>query len=141
MAYEAKTKPTDISVAEFIAAVENPVRRADAETVLALLEEISGEPATMWGPSIIGFGKYHYRYDSGHEGDAPRIGFSPRKAQTVLYILGGFEGQDELLARLGKVKTSVACLYVNKLTDVDMAVLREIAVRSLAENRKRYPEG
>ena len=141
MAYEAKTKPTDISVAEFIAAVENPVRRADAETVLALLEEISGEPATMWGPSIIGFGKYHYRYDSGHEGDAPRIGFSPRKAQTVLYILGGFEGQDELLARLGKVKTSVACLYVNKLADVDMAVLREIAVRSLAENRKRYPEG
>ena len=141
MAYEAKTKPTDISVAEFIAAVENPVRRADAETVLALLEEISGEPATMWGPSIIGFGKYHYRYDSGHEGDAPRIGFSPRKAQTVLYILGGFEGQDALLARLGKVKTSVACLYVNKLTDVDMAVLREIAVRSLAENRKRYPEG
>lgn len=141
MAYEAKTKPTETSVAEFIAAVENPVRRADAETVLALLEEISGEPATMWGPSIIGFGKYHYRYDSGHEGDAPRIGFSPRKAQTVLYILGGFEGQDELLARLGKVKTSVACLYVNKLTDVDMAVLREIAVRSLAENRKRYPEG
>ena len=141
MAYEAMTKPTDISVAEFIAAVENPVRRADAETVLALLEEISGEPATMWGPSIIGFGKYHYRYDSGHEGDAPRIGFSPRKAQTVLYILGGFEGQDELLARLGKVKTSVACLYVNKLADVDMAVLREIAVRSLAENRKRYPEG
>ena len=141
MAYEAKTKPTDISVAEFIAAVENPVRRADAETVLALLEEISGEPATMWGPSIIGFGKYHYRYDSGHEGDAPRIGFSPRKAQTVLYILGGFEWQDALLARLGKVKTSVACLYVNKLADVDMAVLREIAVRSLAENRKRYPEG
>ena len=141
MAYEAKTKPTETSVAEFIAAVENPVRRADAETVLALLEEISGEPATMWGPSIIGFGKYHYRYDSGHEGDAPRIGFSPRKAQTVLYILGGFEGQDELLARLGKVKTSVACLYVNKLADVDMAVLREIAVRSLAENRKRYPEG
>ena len=141
MAYEAKTKPTETSVADFIAAVENPVRRADAETVLALLEEISGEPATMWGPSIIGFGKYHYRYDSGHEGDAPRIGFSPRKAQTVLYILGGFEGQDELLARLGKAKTSVACLYVNKLADVDMAVLREIAVRSLAENRKRYPEG
>ena len=141
MAYEAKTKPTETSVADFIAAVENPVRRADAETVLALLEEISGEPATMWGPSIIGFGKYHYRYDSGHEGDAPRIGFSPRKAQTVLYILGGFEGQDALLARLGKVKTSVACLYVNKLADVDMAVLREIAVRSLAENRKRYPEG
>ncbi|MBU1540185.1 MAG: DUF1801 domain-containing protein [Alphaproteobacteria bacterium] len=140
MAYEAKTKPTETSVADFIAAVDNPTRRADARTVCALLEEVSGEPPTMWGPSIIGFGRYHYRYDSGHEGDAPRIGFSPRKAQTVLYILGGFEGQEALVARLGKVKTSVACLYVNKLADVDMAVLREIAVRSLAENRKRYPD-
>lgn len=141
MAYEAKTKPTEISVADFIAAVEHPVRRADAETVCALFEEISGEPPTMWGSSIIGFGRYHYRYDSGHEGDAPRIGFSPRKAQTVLYVMGGFEGQDELVARLGKVKTSVACLYVNRLANVDMDVLREMAVRSLAENRKQYPVG
>lgn len=140
MAYEARTKPTDVSVSDFIAAVENPQRRADAEAVCALLEDVSGEPATMWGPSIIGFGRYHYRYDSGHEGDAPRIGFSPRKAQTVLYVLGGFEGQDELVARLGKVKTSVACLYVNRLANVDMDVLREMAVRSLAENRKQYPE-
>ncbi|KQY75259.1 DUF1801 domain-containing protein [Brevundimonas sp. Root1423] len=140
MAYEAKTRVTDVSVADFIAAVENPTRRADAETLCALFGEISGEPATMWGPSIIGFGKYHYRYASGHEGDAPRLGFSPRKAQTVLYILGGFDGQDELLARLGKAKTSVACLYVNKLADVDMDIVREMAVQSLAENRKRYPE-
>jgi hypothetical protein len=140
MAYEAKTKATDVSVADFIAAVENPTRRADAETVCALLEEVSGEPPVMWGPSIIGFGRYHYRYDSGHEGDAPRLGFSPRKAQTVLYLLGGFEGQDELVARLGKVKTGAACLYVNRLDQIDMEVLREMAVRSLAANRKRHPE-
>jgi len=140
MAYEAKTKATEVSVADFIAAVENPVRRAEAETVRALLEEISGEPATMWGPSIVGFGRYHYRYDSGHEGEAPRIGFSPRKARTVLYVLGDVDGQDELLARLGKAKTGAACLYVNKLADVDMDVLRELAVRSLAANRKRYPD-
>lgn len=140
MAYEAKTKPTEISVADFIAAVENPQRRADAETLCALFEEISGEPATMWGPSIIGFGRYHYRYASGHEGDAPRLGFSPRKAQTVLYVMSGFEGQDAMIARLGKVKRSVACLYVNRLEQIDMDVLREMAVASLAHMRERYPE-
>jgi hypothetical protein len=141
MGYEAKTKPTEVPVADFIGAVENPQRRADAGTLCALLEEVSGEPATMWGPSIIGFGRYHYRYASGHEGDAPRLGFSPRKAQTVLYVMGGFEGQDDLVARLGKVKTSVACLYVNRLDQIDMDVLREMATRSLAANRERYPEG
>ncbi len=139
MAYEAKTKPTEISVADFIAAVENPTRRADAGTLCALFEEISGEPATMWGPSIIGFGTYHYRYASGHEGDAPRLGFSPRKAQTVLYVMSGFEGQEAMVARLGKVKSSVACLYVNKLADLDMAVLRDMAERSIAWMREKYP--
>ena len=111
MAYEAKTKVTDASVADFIAAVENPQRRADAETLCALFEEISGQPATMWGPSIIGFGRYHYRYASGHEGDAPRLGFSPRKAQTVLYVMSGAEGQADMIKRLGKVKSSVSCIY------------------------------
>lgn len=140
MAYEAKTKPTDVSVADFIAAVENPQRRADAETLCTLFEEISGEPATMWGPSIIGFGKYHYRYDSGHEGDAPRLGFSPRKAQTVLYVMSGAAGQADMIARLGKVKSSVSCIYVNRLDQIDMGVLREMAATSLAHMRERYPE-
>lgn len=139
MAYEARTKPTDVSVADFIAAVENPQRRADAETLCALFEEISGEPAVMWGPSIIGFGQYHYRYASGHEGDAPRLGFSPRKAQTVVYAMSGFEGQAALIARLGKVKTSVACLYINRLDQIDMEVLRELAVGSLDHMREIYP--
>ncbi|HEX8660705.1 MAG TPA: DUF1801 domain-containing protein [Brevundimonas sp.] len=140
MAYEAKTKPTEISVADFIAGVENPQRRADAETLCALFEEISGEPPKMWGPSIIGFGTYHYRYASGHEGDAPRLGFSPRKAQTVLYVMSGAEGQAEMIARLGKVKTSVACMYVNRLDQIDLDVLREMAVASLKQMRELYPD-
>ncbi|HVL40788.1 MAG TPA: DUF1801 domain-containing protein [Brevundimonas sp.] len=140
MAYEAKTKPTEVSVADFIAAVENPQRRADAETLCALFEEISGEPATMWGPSIIGFGKYHYRYASGHEGDAPRLGFSPRKAQTVLYVMSGADGQADMIARLGKVKSSVSCIYVNRLDQIDMGVLREMAVASLKQMRELYPD-
>jgi hypothetical protein len=141
MAYEARTKPTEVSVADFIAAVEHPQRRADAETLCALFEEISGEPPVMWGPSIIGFGRYHYRYASGHEGDAPRLGFSPRKAQTVLYVMSGAKGQDEMIARLGKVKRSVACLYVNRLDQIDLGVLREMAAASLAQMRDLYPEG
>ena len=141
MAYETKTKPTVVSVADFIAAVENPKRRADAETLCALFEEISGEPPKMWGPSIIGFGRYHYKYASGHEGDAPRLGFSPRKAQTVVYVMSGFEGQEAMIARIGKVKTSVACMYVNRLDQIDLGVLREMAVASLAQMRELYPEG
>lgn len=140
MASEATTKPTEVSVADFIAAVENPKRRADAETLCALFEEISGEPPKMWGPSIIGFGRYHYRYASGHEGDAPRLGFSPRKAQTVVYVMSGFNGQEEMIARIGKVKTSVSCMYVNRLDQIDLGVLREMAVASLAQMREQYPE-
>ena len=140
MAYEAKTKPTPASVADFIAAVENPVRRADAETLCALLEEVSGEPPKMWGPSIIGFGSYHYKYASGHEGDAPRLGFSPRKAQTVVYLMSGYKGQEATLARLGKVKTSVSCMYINRLDQIDLEVLREMAVACRDHMRELYPD-
>ena len=140
MAYEAKTVPVKIPVADFIAAVENPRRRADAETLCALFKEISGEPPVMWGSSIIGFGAYHYRYASGHEGDAPRLGFSPRKAHTVVYILPGFSGWETMVARLGKVKTSVACLYINRLDQIDMDALRDLAAASLVEMRERFPD-
>ncbi len=132
MASEPKTKPTDVAPAEFIAAVEDPVRRADAEVVCQLLEEVTGKTPVMWGPSIVGFGTY-----KGSTGDWPIAGFSPRKAQTVVYIVG-FEGQDEMLARLGKHKVGKSCLYINKLTDVDMAVLREIAEASVADTRARF---
>ena len=141
MAYEGRTKATEVSVADFIAAVENPTRRADAETLCALFEEISGEPPKMWGPSIIGFGRYHYRYDSGHEGDAPRLGFSPRKAHVVVYVMSGFKGQDAMIARIGKVKTSVSCMSVNRLDQIDLEVLREMAVASLSQMRELYSNG
>lgn len=128
---ETKTRPTQVSVDDFIAAVDKSVRRSDALALRDLMERVTGEPATMWGPSIIGFGSYHYRYASGHEGDTCRVGFSPRSANLVLYV-GDFPGYDELLGRLGKHKRSTGCLYLNKLADVDMAVLEEIVRLSFA---------
>jgi hypothetical protein len=128
---EIKTKPTDVSVDAFLEAVAHPVRRADGQAVRAMMARVTGEPAVMWGPSIVGFGRYHYRYASGHEGDMCRVGFSPRSAKLVLYV-GGFPEYEEMLAKLGKHKTSKACLYINKLADVDPAVLEEIARRSYA---------
>lgn len=140
MATEVKTTATAVSVSDFIAAVEHPQRRADAATLSALFEEISGQPPVLWGTSIIGFGRYHYRYDSGHEGDGARLGFSPRKANMVIYIHAGFDDYAPLLARLGKHKTSVSCLYVNRLSDIDLDVLRELATRSWAWMQERYPD-
>ena len=128
---EIKTKATQESVDGFIAAVEKPVRRADAEILRNLMERVTGEQAVMWGPTIIGFGRYHYRYASGHEGEMCRIGYSPRSANLVLYV-GGFPEYDDLLAKLGKHKRSKACLYLNKLADVDLDVLEEIVRRTFA---------
>ena len=127
---EAKTKPTVTSADSFIEAVEHPVRRADAKVLRDMMERLSGEPAVMWGPSIVGFGSYNYRYDSGHEGVTCRVGFSPRKAQLVLYV-GGFSGQEDRLRRLGKYKAGKGCLYINKLSDVDLAVVEEIVKAAL----------
>lgn len=126
---ENKTKPTTASVDEFIANIENTRRRNDALTSLKIYEEVTGLPPVMWGPSIIGFGKIHYVYESGREGDMPAAAFSPRKANMTFYVDGKFEGAEELYARLGKHKKSVACLYINKLDDVDLGVLREIIAR------------
>ncbi|RHW18771.1 DUF1801 domain-containing protein [Sphingomonas gilva] len=136
---ENKTKPTNASVAAFIEAVEPAQRREDAKTVCALMERLSGEPPVLWGPSIIGFGTCHYRYESGREGDMPRIGFSPRKAQLVLYIVSDFPRYEALMAKLGKYTTGKSCLYIKKLADVDMAVLEELIVASLADTAERYP--
>ncbi|WP_422055446.1 DUF1801 domain-containing protein [Sphingomonas sp.] len=136
---ETKTKPTPVNVADFIDAVENPVRRDDAKTVCAMLERITGEPPKMWGPSIIGFGSYHYKYDSGHEGDMCRLGFSPRKAELVLYILTDSDDEAEKLARLGKHKTGKSCLYIKTLSDVDMAVLEELSRDRLKHMDQAYP--
>ena len=128
---EIKTKPTKASVDDFIASIEKPVRRADAQVLRGLMERVTGEPATMWGPTIIGFGTYHYRYASGHEGDMCRVGFSPRSANLVLYV-GGFAEYEELLGKLGKHKRSTACLYLNKLADVELSLVEEIVRRTFA---------
>ena len=128
---EIKTSPTGASVDAFLDAVAHPVRRADGKVVRAMMARITGEPAVMWGPSIVGFGRYRYRYASGHEGDMCRLGFAPRTANLVLYV-GGFPDDDALLARLGKHKRSTACLYLTKLADVDATVLEEIMQRSYA---------
>lgn len=136
---ETKTRPTAMRVADFIDAAPDAVRREDAKTLVALMSRISGEEPVMWGPSIIGFGSYHYRYESGHEGDACRLGFSPRKAELVLYVLNGSPEQEAQLARLGKHKTGKACLYIRKLADVDMAVLEELIRDQLAWMDARYP--
>ncbi|WP_338501692.1 DUF1801 domain-containing protein [Sphingomonas kaistensis] len=122
---ENKTKPTGADVTAFLDAIDHPTRREDGHTLRALFERISGEPATLWGPSIIGFGTHHYRTDAGRGGDTPRIAFSLRKASLVLY-LHHYDGYDTDLARLGKHKTGKGCLYVTKLADVDAAALENL---------------
>ena len=135
---ETKTKATEVSVDDFIEALPIPQRREDAKKVRAMFERLTGEPARMWGPTIIGFGSYDYKYESGHSGTMCRMGFSPRKAELVLYVLTGFEGQPDLLARLGRHKTGKVCLYIKKLPDVDEAVLEEISARALAHMNEKY---
>ena len=134
---EIKTKATKVSVDAFIAAVPDPVRRVDAQILVALMERVSGEPPQMWGPTIIGFGSYRYQYESGHGGEMCRLGFSPRKAEQVLYVLGG--EQDALLAQLGRHRRGKGCLYVKKLADVDMGVLETLVRAHLAHMDRAYP--
>jgi hypothetical protein len=136
---ENKTVPTNQSVAAFVATIADQTRRADAKALIKLMSAATGEKPKMWGPAIIGFGRYHYVYESGREGDMPLIGFSPRKAATVLYIQTGFDDFKALLARLGKHTTGGVCLYIKKLADVDQTVLREIVIKFYAATRARYP--
>jgi hypothetical protein len=134
-----KTKPTKLSVAAFVDALADRTRRADAKTLVKLMQSASGEKPKMWGPSIIGFGSYHYTYESGREGDMPLVCFSPRKAATVLYNMTGFSGSEALLAKLGKHTKGGGCLYIKKLADVDQKVLEALVVKSFAAMRARYP--
>jgi hypothetical protein len=130
-----KTKPTELSVAAFFDALPDQARRADAKALVKLMRSATGEKPKMWGPSIIGFGSYHYKYESGREGDMPLTGFSPRKAATVLYGLLGSGESEALLAKLGKHTTGKGCLYIKKLADVDRAVLEALVVKSIAAKR------
>ena len=133
-----KTAPTKVSVTAFINAVENETRRKDAKTLLALMKKLTGDKPTMWGPSIIGFGEYHYKYESGREGDMLLVGFSPRKANMVLYVLGSLKDDDPLLGKLGKFKRGRSCLYVNKLEDVDMKVLEKVIKKSYETTKRKW---
>ena len=134
----SKTIETAADVDAFIDRVADPGQRHDARTLVAMLGRLSGHIPRMWGPTMIGFGTYHYRYDSGREGDAMRIGFSPRKTETVVYVLG-YPGQDAHLARLGKHRIGKSCLYIKRLSDIDMGVLEQICAASLADMDERYP--
>ena len=130
-----KTQRNDGDVMAYLESVQHKRRREDSLVVKAMMEEITGEPAEMWGASIVGFGSYHYRYESGREGEFMLSGFAPRKQSLTLYIMGGHERYQELFARLGKHRTGKSCLYINKLDDVDLDVLREIIAESVAYMR------
>ena len=137
MAYEQKTKPTDASVQAFIEQIEQPRKKEDAYALLDIFAEATGEEAKMWGPSIIGFGKYHYRYESGHEEEAALAGFSPRKSAISLYLMLPEDRQAAFLGKLGKHKKGKGCIYVNKLADIDVEVLKEM-VRSVRHLKHMY---
>lgn len=135
---ESKTKPTSGSAAAFIARVADPGRRADAEALVEIFQRATGEPAVMWGPSIVGFGAYHYKYESGREGDMCLVGFSPRSSALVLYARSGAKGEDKRLAALGKHKTGSGCIYVKRLADLDLEILEELVRASADHMRARH---
>ncbi len=136
---ENKTRATKVSVTAFVDALSDKTRRADAKALVKIMQGATGEKAVMWGPAIIGFGSYHYVYDSGREGDMPLVGFSPRKAATVLYVTTRFSGAGALLAKLGKHTIGGSCLYIKKLADVDQKVLAQLVEKSFATMQKKYP--
>lgn len=137
---ENKTQPTDASVDDFINQTESPKKREDAFRIKQIMEEETGEKAVMWGPSIVGFGQYHYKYESGREGDFLITGFAPRKSAISLYLLGCMETSfEELFAKLGKYKTGASCVYINKLADVDEKVLRELIRTAYLYMKEKYP--
>lgn len=135
---ELKTKATQASVADYLAAIEDPKRRADCELLSQMMRKITGEEPKMWGPSIVGFGHYKYTYESGHSGEACQTGFASRKGDISVYLVASSAGQDELLAKLGKHKMGKACLYIRRLSDVDLKVLEKLVAGSVAEIRRRY---
>ncbi len=136
---ELKTKPTEANVEEYLDTIEDPRRRADCAAISALMKKVTKCEPRMWGPSIVGFGSYHYRYETGHEGDACLAGFSPRKPEIVVYIADAFESREKLLQELGKHRASKVCVYIKRLSDIDVAVLEKLVKASVAEARRRYP--
>lgn len=135
---ENKTKPTEQSVEEHLAAIGDEQRRQDCHVLVKLLSKVTQEKPKMWGTSIVGFGKYHYRYESGHEGDSSLAGFASRKGDISIYLTPPGPEQQALLAKLGKHKMGKGCLYIKKVSDIDLAVLEQLVASSIAELRRRY---
>ena len=135
---ENKTKVTDSSVDSYIEAIDDHIRRRDCQKLARLMAKVTKEKPRMWGPSIVGFGSYHYKYDSGREGDSCLVGFSSRKGDISVYLTADFLGHDELLSKLGKHKTGKACLYIRKLDDVDLKVLEKLVAGSFAQRKRQH---
>ncbi len=135
---ELKTKASNVSVSAFLQSVDGEQKRRDARDILALMKEVTGKRPRMWGTSIVGFGSYHYKYQSGREGDWPVTGFSPRTQNLAVYIMLGFSRYSSLMNRLGKYKTEKSCLYLRRRGDVDQKVLRQLVTRSVADMKKLY---
>lgn len=136
---KTKTTATNKSVKEFINAVDNEMKREESFQLIEIFKELTGLEPHMWGPSIVGFGSYHYKYESGHEGDAPVAGFSPRKDAFAIYLAKEFNKKEELLQELGKYKIGASCLYVKKLGDIKISVLKKLITNSMAHVKKLYP--
>ena len=137
---ENKTKATSVSPESFVDTVEHDVRRADAKVLLDLFADVTQLVPRMWGPSIIGYGRYHYKYESGREGEFMMTGFSPRKANQVIYIMPGYTDHSAILDRIGKYKIGKSCLYINKLADIELDVLRELIIAGFEDMKSRYPD-
>ncbi len=137
---DLKTRPHEGSVSAFLDSVADERKRADSYAVLALMQEVTGEEPRMWGPGIVGFGAYRYRYESGREGEWPLTGFSPRKQNLTLYIMPGFDRYEALMERLGRYRTGKSCLYLKRLEDVDVGVLRELVDRPVSHMKSKYPD-
>ena len=137
--YVPKTKPTAVSAESHIAAIANEEQRNDAQTLVALMRRVTKQEPRMWGPSIVGFGSYHYKYASGHEGDSALAAFAVRGSELVVYTAESFEGRDALLAKLGKHRTGKVCVYIKRLANVDLKVLEQLVARSVADTTSRYP--
>ena len=135
-----KTKPTRVSAERHVDAIANEEQRNDAKTLVALMRRLTKQEPRMWGPTIVGFGSYHYKYATGHEGDSALAGFAVRGSEFVVYIAPDFEGRDALFARLGKHRAGKVCIYIRRLADVDLKILETMVARSVADTKRRYPQ-
>lgn len=135
-----KTQPTEMALEDYLAGIEDPQRRQDCTSLVSIMAEITNEPPVLWGTSIVGFGTYHYKYESGREGDFMITGFASRARDISIYLMASTDAQADLLAKLGKHKMGRACLTIKRLSDIDLSVLRELITQSVGEMKKRYPD-